>query len=160
MTLEELSAIEAIKQVKARYCHHIDLKEWDEYAGLFTVDARLNTDRAVSTRGEDPDPQPEIRGRAAIRAFMPELLDPADTVHQVHMPIIELTSPTSAKVIWAMEDIVRMPGFHLEGRGHYREEYVIEDGEWRIASLHLTRTWLNIVEGSPAGPEGLFDDKT
>lgn len=77
-------------------------------------------------------------------------------MHQVHSPIIELDSPNSAKVIWAMEDIVKMPGFHLEGRGHYRETYVIEDGRWRIASLHLTRTWPNIREGSETGPENTF----
>lgn len=156
MTLEELSAIEAIKQVKGRYCHHIDLKEWDEYADLFTRDATLDTDRAVSTRGRDGDPQPQVKGRDTIRQFIAELLDPADTVHQVHTPIITLESPTSAKVVWAMEDIVKMPGFYIEGRGHYRERYVVENGEWRIASLHLTRTWLNIREGDSAGPENAF----
>lgn len=61
MTLEELSAIEAIKQVKARYCHHIDLKEWDDYADLFTREAMLDTDRSVSTRGRDPNPQPQVK---------------------------------------------------------------------------------------------------
>jgi len=156
MTLEELSAIEAIRQVKARYCYHIDYKEWDAYANLFTREATLDTDRCVSTRGRDPSPQPQIKGRSAIRAFIAELLDPADTVHQVHSPIIDLTSPTSAKIIWAMDDIVKMPGFHLEGRGHYREIYVVEDGAWRIASLHLTRTWLNIREGTENGPENSF----
>lgn len=152
MTLEDLVAREAIKDVKARYCHHIDLKEWDLYAGLFTEDATLDVDQSVSTRGRAPNPQPQITGRAAIRAFMPQMLDNADTVHQVHAPIITLTSPTSAKAVWAMEDIVRMPGFHLEGRGHYRETYARIDGQWYIASLHLTRTWLNIVEGSETGP--------
>ena len=153
MTLEELSAREAIKDVKARYCHHIDLKEWDDYANLFTEDATLDVDQSVSTRGRAPNPQPQFIGRAAIRAFMPQLLDNADTVHQVHTPIIELTSATTAKAIWAMEDIVKMPGFHLEGRGHYRETYRLADGKWRIASLHLTRTWLDILEGGEAGPD-------
>lgn len=151
MTLDELSAHEAIRQVKARYCYYLDYKQWDEYAALFTRDATLDVDQAVSTRGRDPDPQPQVRGREAIRAFIGPLLDAADTVHQVHAPIIHLTSPTSAEAIWAMEDIVRMPGFHLEGRGHYRETYGVEDGCWRISSLHLTRTWLNIHEGAAAG---------
>jgi hypothetical protein len=154
MTLEEFAALEAVKQVKARYCYHLDYKEWDAYADLFTKDATLDVDRSVTTRGRlDNDPQPQVRGRAAIRAFMPPLLDLADTVHQVHSPILKLVSPSEIKGIWAMEDIVRMPGFHLEGRGHYRERYVVEDGEWRIASLHLTRTWINMVEGSAEGPE-------
>ena len=153
MTLEDLAAYEAIRQLKGRYCYHLDYKEWDAFANLFTLDATLDVDQVVSTRGEDPQPQPTVNGRAQILKFMPGMLSAADTVHQVHMPIIELTSATSAKAIWAMEDIVRMPGFFLEGRGHYRETYLREDGVWRIASLHLTRTWLNIREGTHAGPE-------
>lgn len=152
MTLEELSAIEAIKQLKGRYCYHIDYQEWDQYANLFTRDATLNTDEGPDTKGRAPTRQPEVRGRDAIRTFIARLLDPAETVHQVHCPVIELLSPTTAKGLWAMEDIVKMPGFHLLGRGHYRETYAIEDGQWRIASLHLTRTWIEILEGSAQGP--------
>jgi hypothetical protein len=152
VTLEELTALEEIKQLKGRYCHHIDLKEWEEYGNLFTRDATLNVDTAVSTRGRDPQPQDEVRGREAIRKSVADLLVNADTVHQCHTPIIELTSPTTAKGIWAMEDVVQMPGFHLHARGHYRETYKIEDGRWRIASLHLTRTRVDILEGSSTGP--------
>lgn len=153
MTLEELGIREAIKDLKARYCYHIDIKEWDAYADLFTEDAILDVDQSVSTRGRAPNPMPRVTGRAAIRTFMPQLLDPADTVHQVHAPIITITSPTSAKAIWAMEDVVRMPGFHIEGRGHYHETYVLAGGEWRIASLYLSRTWVEILEGTEAGPD-------
>lgn len=153
MTLEELGIREAIKDLKARYCYHIDIKEWDAYADLFTEDAILDVDQSVSTLGRAPNPMPRVTGRAAIRTFMPQLLDPADTVHQVHAPIITITSPTSAKAIWAMEDVVRMPGFHIQGRGHYHESYVLADGQWRIASLYLSRTWVEILEGTEAGPD-------
>ena len=152
MTLEDIVAREEIKQVKARYCYHLDHKEWDAYANLFTRDATLVIDTAVSTRGRAPNSTDEVRGRDAIKASVSGLLVEADTVHQVHSPIIELTSATTAKVIWAMEDIVRMPGFFIEARGHYRESYVVEGGAWRIASLHLTRTWINLIEGGPGGP--------
>lgn len=153
MTLEELGIREAIKTLKARYCYHIDLKEWDAYADLFTEDAILDVDQSVSTRGRAPNPMPRVTGRAAIRTFMPQLLDPADTVHQVHSPIITVTSPTSAKAIWAMEDVVRMPRFHIEGRGHYHETYVLTEGQWRIASLYLSRTWVEILQGTEAGAD-------
>ncbi|NJO35305.1 MAG: nuclear transport factor 2 family protein [Rhodospirillales bacterium] len=142
-----MAALEAIKSLKARYCYLVDYKQWDGYCDLFTRDATLNVDRAVSTRGRFGDPMPEVRGREAIRDSVASMLRDADTVHQVHMPVLELTSPTTATGIWAMEDIVRLPGFHLEGRGHYRETYVMEVERWRIATLHLTRSWLNIIEG-------------
>lgn len=147
MTLEQLAAREAIRELKARYCYHLDLQEWDALAALYASDATMDVDQAVSTRGRSSDPRPQVRGRAAIRADVSATLADAETVHQVHSPIIELLSATRAKAIWAMEDIVRMPGLYLEGRGHYHETYVVEDGEWRIASLHLTRTWLNVRQG-------------
>lgn len=152
MNLDDLVAIEQIKQLKARYCYHIDYQEWDSYADLFTEDATLDTDTAVSTMGRAPVPLAQIRGRAAIRGFIDQLLTSASTVHQVHSPIIELTSPTTATGLWAMEDEVETPGFHLHARGHYRETYRKDaDGKWRIAALHLTRTRIDMLKGDPSG---------
>ena len=151
MTLDDLLVREEIKQLKARYCLHIDLKQWDEYAALFASDATMNVDTAVTTRGGDPQALPEVRGRAAIRAYIADLLAEAVTVHQCHTPVIEVTSPTTASAIWAMEDDVEMSGFHLHARGHYRETYVVEDGQWRIATLHLTRTRIDMLEGLATG---------
>jgi SnoaL-like domain len=42
------------------------------------------------------------------------------TVHQVHAPEIELTSTTTARGIWALNDVVRLvPASTLHGYGHY-----------------------------------------
>lgn len=152
MTLEELTALERIKQVKGAYCRTIDTKDWDGYANLFTKDAVMNVDTGISTQGGDPKPQPEVRGRENIKEMIARLLVNANTVHQVHTPEIELLSATSAKAVWAMEDVVEMPGFHLHAFGHYHEHYVIEDGRWRISSLHLTRTRIEMLNGEASGP--------
>lgn len=152
MTIEELLIVEEIRTLKAKYCYCLDLKDWDGYAELFTLDASLITDTAVSSQGEDPKPMSEVRGRQAIRKMVSELLVGAATVHQCHTPIIEVTSSTTATGIWAMEDVVRMRGYHIHARGHYREHYAVEDGRWRIASLHLTRTMIDTLEGGAQGP--------
>jgi hypothetical protein len=56
------------------------------------------------------------------------------------MPEIELTSATTAKGIWAMQDLLRWPdGRELSGYGHYHETYQRVDGAWRIKTLKLTR---------------------
>ena len=60
MTLEELSIREAVKDLKARYCFNIDMKRWDDYAGLFTTDAIMDVDQSVSTRGRPANPTPRI----------------------------------------------------------------------------------------------------
>ena len=145
MDLQILLAREALKDLKARFCLALDYQDWDAYAALFTQDGSIDVDSAVNTRGQTPEPQTQISGRAAIRDTIPAILAQAETVHQVHSPILEILSPTSARGVWAMEDIVRTPDFLLEGRGHYRESYAIEDGQWRIATLHLTRIWLRIL---------------
>jgi hypothetical protein len=154
MNLDDLIAIEQIKQLKARYCYHLDYQSWDSYAELFTEDATLDSDTTVSTRGHNPAKQPRVTGRAMIRTFVGKLLTGASTVHQVHSPIIELTSLTTAAGLWAMEDVVEMPGFHLHARGHYHETYrKAADGRWCIASLHLTRTRINMLQGNAMGPD-------
>jgi hypothetical protein len=55
------------------------------------------------------------------------------------MPEIELTSETTATGTWSMFDYVQMPELTLKGYGHYEEEYLKEDGKWRIKNLLLTR---------------------
>ncbi len=56
------------------------------------------------------------------------------------MPEIDVTSPTTATGVWAMEDMLRWPdGSELHGFGHYHEAYANVDGDWRIKSTLLTR---------------------
>lgn len=154
MTLDELTAIELIKQLKARYCRFLDTKDWDGYANLFAHDATLDVDTGVSTSGGDPRPIPQQCGRLAIRSGISGTLRDAITVHHCHTPEITLTSAVTASGIWAMEDIVELPGSRLNGQGHYNETYVIEEGEWRIASLHLTRTRIDWRNAEAAGSAG------
>jgi hypothetical protein len=62
------------------------------------------------------------------------------------MPEIELTSPTTANGIWAMEDMLRWPdGRELHGYGHYTETYAKIGNHWRIRTLVLTRLRLDMT---------------
>jgi hypothetical protein len=131
-------AIEAIRQLKARYFRLLDTKQWAAWGEVFTGDATMRVDRGVATGGGSVE-QIGTEGRAAIVAMVEGSVGPHTTVHHGHMPEIELVSPTEARGIWAMADFVDYPGRRLEGHGHYHETYRFEDGAWRIASLHLTR---------------------
>ena len=70
------------------------------------------------------------------------------SVHHGHCPEIEVLSDTEARGIWAMEDIVEFTDGTLHGYGHYHETYRKEGGEWRIATLHLTR--IRLTQSRPA----------
>jgi hypothetical protein len=126
-----LLEIEAIKQLKARYCRYLDTKDWAAWRDLFSDDFLSDTSSAGGK---------VIRGADEFVAFTRKGLRSQATVHQVHAPEIELTSPTTAQGVWALEDVVRFgPGVNLRGYGHYTETYQKVDGRWYITSSTLTR---------------------
>jgi uncharacterized protein (TIGR02246 family) len=146
---EELDDIEAIKQLKARYFRTLDRQEWDGFAQVFARDAVLEVPEAGIVR----------QGRDEIVGSVSTALAGATTVHHGHMPEIELTGPDTATGIWAMADYVEWPSAEtgervgLQGYGHYEEEYVREDGAWRIAKTHLSRLRVDPLVG-PGGTLG------
>jgi uncharacterized protein (TIGR02246 family) len=123
--------IEAIKQLKARYFRFMDAKDWAAMREVFADDVVMDTTAAGGRL---------VTGANEFVAGLTEILAGAVTVHQGHMPEIELTSTTTATGIWALHDIVIWPnGVRLDGYGHYRETYEKVDGRWRIKSSTLTR---------------------
>lgn len=69
------------------------------------------------------------------------------------MPEIELTSPTTARGIWALQDtIVWSNSTRMNGYGHYHETYEKVDGEWRIKSSTRTRLHMDFTETDGMAP--------
>jgi hypothetical protein len=130
--------LEALKQLKARYCRLLDAKDWAAWRLLFTDDFTSDT---TASGGK------VIRGGDAFVAFVRKMLGAPRqvTVHQVHAPEITILSADTAKGIWALEDVVRLfPGITLRGYGHYHETYAKHDGTWRFQSSILTRLRMDI----------------
>jgi hypothetical protein len=137
--VDSLREVEAIRQLKARYCRFLDAKDWGAWRKLFADD--MVGDFTGSGGGK-------IAGGDDVTAYVQRILgNPSRvSVHHVHAPEIELTSATTARGIWPMEDVVRFaPGVTLHGYGHYRETYEKTDREWRIKSLALTRLRMDFV---------------
>jgi hypothetical protein len=137
--------LEAIRQLKARYCRFLDTKDVESWRGVFTSDVVVTLDMAASTAGADPMTAPALEG---VDNFVPMVmggLEKVATMHHCHTPEIALTSDTTATGIWAMEDLLIFgDGRELHGAGHYHETYEKQDGTWRIKTLHLTRTILKV----------------
>ena len=139
MTPDDLVDIESIKKLKARYCRYLDTKDWTAWRALFADDLVSDTAEAGGK---------VIEGADEFVAFTRKNLRNQSTVHQVHAPEIELTSATTARGIWALEDVVRFgPGVNLRGYGHYHETYEKTDGHWRIKSSKLTRLREDVFNG-------------
>ena len=123
--------IEAIRRLKARYFRTMDTKDWDGMRQVFTDDVVIDT--TDSGGGV-------VSGADEFMTFLRQALADTVTVHQGHMPEIDLTSDTTATGIWALNDIVIWPnGMRLDGFGHYHETYAKGPDGWRIASSTLTR---------------------
>ena len=132
--------IEAIKQLKARYCRTMDTKDWSAMRQLFTDDVEMDTSESGGG---------VVGGADAIVSFLQETIGEVVTVHQCHTPEIDLTAATTASGIWAMEDMLRWPdGTELHGYGHYHETYEKVDGRWRINRCVLTRLRMDVIPSS------------
>jgi hypothetical protein len=139
VTEAELVEIESIKQLKARYCRLLDTKDWSAWRAIFTDDFLSDTSEAGGK---------VIEGADEFVAFTRRSLRNQATVHQVHAPEIEVTSATTARGVWALEDVVRFgPAVNLRGYGHYHETYDKAEGQWRIKSSKLTRLREDVGNG-------------
>ena len=142
MTLQEtdqLIALEAIRQLKARYCRMIDTKQWVELEKLFTPDTKFD---GFTSAPEGTDPSTFVTRIA-------ERFESAITIHHVQAPEIKLISSKKARGVWSMMDYVDLQpdagtssdptGRGWVGWGFYEEEYT-QDGEvWCISYMRLTR---------------------
>ena len=151
--LEKLGALEDIRALKARYCRYIDTKQWERLRTLFSAGARFE---GFGSAPDGADADAFVRGVATR-------LREAVSVHHCHTPEIVFFGPSRARGVWAMQDHLEWPqpiqlkeapaarGF--VGFGHYEEEYVREDGAWKMHLLRLTRLRIDPL---PTG--GIFPD--
>ncbi len=128
--------LEAIKRLKYKYMRCIDRKLWDELVDVFVPDAT-----AAYSSGKYA-----FTGREAILDFLRKSMGSPRFLssHTVHHPEIELTSATTARANWGLEDTVHILDANLtiQGAALYEDEYVKgDDGQWRIRHTGYSRTW-------------------
>jgi len=133
-TLQQLSDLEDIRNVKHRYFRGIDTADMALLETLFTDDVE------VDYRGGTY--RVRVTGRADMLEFLANSFHSgAVAMHHGHMPEITLTGEDTAAGIWYLEDIF----INLESRSHtigsaiYRDQYRREDGQWRISRTEYDR---------------------
>jgi hypothetical protein len=144
MDLNTLEALEQIKQLKACYFRLMDNKQWQAWENLFTEDVTAVYYNAPRDRPNDGLPVLQCAGRTNLVEAVSRALSKGISIHQGYMPEIELTSPTTARGVWAMFDYLRLPNCIFKGYGHYEEEYVKEASGWKIKTIVLTRLHCDI----------------
>jgi hypothetical protein len=135
-TADQLSTLEELRQLKARYSYLLDTKQWEVWATLFTEDFRWATENDLA-----------VEGRDAFVEMVRSSIDEVPTVHQFHAPVLEILSPTTATGLWPMFDYVQFPGTPLQGYGYYHETYRLGDDGWQLSTQYLSRLRLDVLTG-------------
>jgi SnoaL-like domain len=144
--MERLSAIEEIRQVKARYFRGVDTSDPELVRAILAEDCVLDymgccTDPAT---GRDFLPAMNVVMRGAA-SWSSEGFAKMGIVsaHHGHNCEISFTSDITAKVIWSMTDRLFMPAgtpfSQMTGYGYYHETYEKIDGRWKIKTLRIAR---------------------
>jgi hypothetical protein len=142
--VRELQDIESIKALKARYCRFVDTRQWTELAALFTPDAHYELPMGpISSPADFVD---QLAGIFRANAL---------SVHQCHLPEIELLDEGHARGTWQMHDYVDRDADYgrrvIHGYGYYQEEYRLVDQTWRISAIRLSR--IRVDPGLPLVPQ-------
>lgn len=149
---ERLAAIEAIRDLKAKYWRGVDMTDSALVRSILAEDCVLDY-RGCCTdpvSGTDFMPQMNLvmQGRGSWQTGNleePRLV----TVHQGHQHEIALTGETSATGIWTFSDRFFMPPgapfARLTGYGHYHDTYVKPGGQWLLKTTRITRLRVEVA---------------
>jgi len=136
--LQQLIEVQALQRLKAQYFRYWDCKEFDNWLSLFLEDVSFEVVMALASTPAGAQPF-RVQGKQALRETVIAMNAETRTVHRGHTPEIDLHSLDTASGIWAMDDIIERQHMTIHGHGYYHESYRKLSGEWRIASLRLTR---------------------
>jgi hypothetical protein len=134
--------------LKIDYFRHLDAKRWTELRRLFHEDAQF-AGFPFATGNAD-----------AFVEGVSTFLHGVHSVHQGFMPRMAWTGEDTIRAVWSMHDCLvwprdsrdyrgaKVPGLYgIRGYGFYEEEYRRVDGRWRISTMRLVRTRIELLTG-------------
>ena len=157
--VERIAAIEAIKQVKARYFRFGDTKDLVSMRALFAPDCVVDLSGSTTDPATGVDLFPAVGSQIlrGVDAVMEAYGAGTDlrTVHHGYIPEIEITSDTTATAVFPMTDRLffsdAAPVAGMIGYGHYHETYERRDGTWLFTSRSLRRIRVETSPGATLG---------
>jgi len=130
---------EAIRQLRYKYWRCIHRGLWDQLMDCYAEDARVDFGYGL-----------QLEGQAALADFYKgsmasaySLVDP-----QGHNPEIEILSATSARAFWQLDNtmVEAQTGKAVRVGVSYNEEYIKQDGQWKIAVQKVNHIYRQIIE--------------
>ena len=148
----QLTAIDAIRQAKARYWRGVDGCDGDLVRSVLAPDCALDYRGCCRDPASGVDHLPAMN--VVLRGRESWLSDGMArfgivSVHQGHQNEIAITGADSATGIWSFTDRMFFPAggafTRLTGYGFYHETYVRQGGDWLIATLRITRIRVEVA---------------
>jgi len=141
--LARVSSLRAIENLQAMYGYYVDKGQWDEAASLFTDDGtwefgqsgvyigRKSVERGLSLMGPDGLERGQLNNYPMLQ------------------PIITVAADNrTAKGRWRSDVMLARDGQGRWGGGVYENEYVNDDGTWKISKQHYYVTfWADYDKG-------------
>lgn len=143
--LYKLTAIEEIKQCKARYWRCMDTKDFDGEATVFAPDAIFDSaesqfDPILGQKSGVPQSEPWVTRDFIISELKKRMQYPMQSVHMGHLCEIEITSETTANAIFPFNDRLKKADvFSFNSYGYYYDTFIKIDGKWLIKSSKIKR---------------------
>lgn len=142
--LKKLLIIEDVKQLKYRYTRAIDTGDLELMKKVFAKEASCafyggSYTHVYETREE------------VLNFLAASFTANCISKHNVHNPEIDIISETSVKAKWGLSDFFEDFEHKVitQGAAFYEDEYVLEDGEWKIKHTGYKRLFEQIIPSNP-----------
>lgn len=158
-----LEAIEGIRIAKARHQRGVDTGDSGLLRRAFAEDVEIDVRGADAGTTDGPGTRAEadavIQGVDEAIAATMKAIEGNVRVHHLGVPEVEISSPTTGHAVWPQVDRrwfdAGAPQQEIAGYGYYYETYVRAGDDWRIKTMRLVRTRVDVVPGErPVGVQG------
>ncbi|WP_345343939.1 nuclear transport factor 2 family protein [Rhodococcus olei] len=138
--VDRIEQVEAIKALKHRYWRACDAKDPKEFRASF-IRSGARIDYGALGAFDDVEPMAEIFTKVALHTVDGKHVI-FDMHHGMH-PEITVTGPGTATGRWTLRfrQVNLLDNTEKLMTGEYDDEYVLEDGEWKMSVCRFTETW-------------------
>lgn len=137
--IDRLEAVEAIRQLPARYALALDMRDMDAMVGLFPADVRVGK---------------ASRGRVALRAYFDETMRVqfTGTAHHIGGHVIEFDDPDHARGAVYSRNEHETGGEWIVMQMVYLDDYQRQDGHWYFERRLPLYWYAADLNRPPVGP--------
>ena len=118
----------AIAEVIARYCHHVDQRQWETFGELFTDDCRLDFGNVMGT----------FEGRDGITRFTQTIDATGVFMRHFTTNVVLRGDGTRVRGETYVLAITGPTGSRMQTTGRYDDEFVKAGGRWCIRERRTT----------------------